>query len=49
MRCLQDNDNNPNGNVLNNEKNNQFIFVLRLRNVCVEMKGKYFSQNLVLD
>ena len=37
MRFLQDNDNNPNGNILNSEKNNNFMVVLRLRNLCVEI------------
>ena len=34
MRFLQDIDNNPNGN---SEKNNNFMVVLRLRNLCVEI------------
>ena len=37
MRFFQDNDNNPNGNILNSEKNNNFMVVLRLRNLCVEI------------
>ena len=34
MRFFQDIDNNPNGN---SEKNNNFMVVLRLRNLCVEI------------
>ena len=43
MRFLQDNDNNPNGNVLNSGKNNHFMVVLRLRNLCVEILEEEFS------
>ena len=37
MRFLKDNDNNPIGNVLNSGKNNNFMVVLRLRNLCIEI------------
>ena len=47
MHFLKDNDNNPNGNVLNSEKNNYFMVFLRLRNLCAEISPTYMNKTFL--